>query len=68
MLVDDPLPGFEHIFIKGNHEQAMLDFMVHPEATASWLNFGGRQTLLSYGISVAFMPLDERPEDAWRRS
>lgn len=57
MLVNHPLTGFEPIFIKGNHEQAMLDFMVHPQATASWLNFGGRQTLASYGIAVAFMPL-----------
>jgi serine/threonine protein phosphatase 1 len=56
-LIEQPLEGFEAIHLKGNHEQAMLDFMEHPESTASWLGFGGRETLASYGISVAFMPL-----------
>ena len=51
------LPGFETVFLKGNHEQAMLDFMDYPEATAGWLSFGGRETLMSYGINVTFMPL-----------
>lgn len=51
------LPGFETVFLKGNHEQAMLDFMAYPEATAGWLSFGGRETLMSYGINVTYMPL-----------
>lgn len=57
MLLSPQLPGFETIFLKGNHEQAMLDFLEYPEATAGWLSFGGRETLLSYGISVTHVPL-----------
>lgn len=57
MLLEPQLDGFEAIFLKGNHEQALIDFIDYPEATAGWLSFGGRETLLSYGISVTFMPL-----------
>lgn len=37
------------IFLKGNHEAAMLDFIAAPEDMASWLDWGGRETLKSYG-------------------
>jgi serine/threonine protein phosphatase 1 len=57
MLIEPQLSGFDTVFLKGNHEQAMLDFLEYPEATAGWLSFGGRETLLSYGINVTFMPL-----------
>ncbi len=57
LLLTAPLAGFESVFLRGNHEQAMLDFMDYPEATAGWLRFGGRETLLSYGIEVGHIPL-----------
>lgn len=57
MLLEPQVTGFDTVFLKGNHEQAMLDFLDYPEATAGWLSFGGRETLLSYGINVTFMPL-----------
>lgn len=57
LLLEPQLTGFETVFLKGNHEQAMLDFLDYPEATAGWLTFGGRETLISYGVSVTFMPL-----------
>ncbi|MEM1411526.1 MAG: metallophosphoesterase family protein [Pseudomonadota bacterium] len=57
LLLEPQLEGFEAVFLKGNHEQAMLDFLDYPEATAGWLSFGGRETLMSYGITVTFMPL-----------
>ena len=56
MLLSQPLPGFKAIYLKGNHEQAMLDFMEYPEAAAAWLTFGGRETLNSYGIPVPYIP------------
>ncbi len=63
LLLDEPLPGFESVFLKGNHEQAMLDFMEHPESVAGWLGFGGRETLASYGVGVSYFPLmKELPE------
>ena len=39
------------VTLKGNHEAAMLDFLDHPEDLDHWLNWGGEDTLRSYGIS-----------------
>lgn len=55
-LLSQPLPDFDAVYLLGNHEQAMLDFMVRPEVTASWLSFGGRETLYSYGVHLAHIP------------
>ena len=38
------------VCLRGNHEAAMLAFLDDPVEGAAWLNFGGRQTLQSYGI------------------
>lgn len=40
----------ELALLKGNHEAALLRFLDTPEAGASWLQFGGMQTLASYGV------------------
>jgi serine/threonine protein phosphatase 1 len=40
----------ETIFLKGNHEQAVLDFLEAPDRNEDWLHWGGDQTLESYGI------------------
>ncbi len=37
-------------FLKGNHEQVMLDYMVAPVRARDWLRFGGAETLQSYGV------------------
>ena len=52
-LLGDPLPGFEYIYLLGNHEHALLDFLLDPEAMSGWLTWGGRETLQSYGIQVS---------------
>jgi len=56
ILLSDPLEDFEAVYIKGNHEQAMLDFIEYPDAAAAWLSFGGREALNSYGIPLAYIP------------
>jgi serine/threonine protein phosphatase 1 len=39
------------VFLRGNHEQMLLDFLDAPEFTGNlWLNSGGRHSLASYGI------------------
>lgn len=38
------------IHLAGNHEDVMLDFLENPSQDHQWLRFGGRETLLSYGI------------------
>ncbi|ADM09609.1 hypothetical protein PB2503_07769 [Parvularcula bermudensis HTCC2503] len=40
------------VFLKGNHEEALLDFLAAPEEMASWLGWGGDATLLSYGLDT----------------
>lgn len=47
-------PTIEHIYLLGNHEDAMLSFLTNaPEAMsehADWLMYGGLETLESYDI------------------
>lgn len=38
------------IFLKGNHEQALIDFIADPKASEAWLDWGGLETLQSYGV------------------
>lgn len=56
ILISEPLENFESIHLKGNHEQAMMDFIEYPGAAAAWLSFGGREALSSYGIPLAYIP------------
>jgi serine/threonine protein phosphatase 1 len=37
-------------YIKGNHDQALLDFLADPETYRVWKGFGAGDTLLSYGV------------------
>lgn len=56
ILLKNPLENFEAVYLKGNHEQAMMDFIAFPGAAAAWLSFGGREALNSYGIPLAHIP------------
>lgn len=55
-LIAQPLKGFNTVFLRGNHERAMLDFIAFPGAAAAWLTFGGREALVSYGIALDHIP------------
>lgn len=46
----DQLP--ELVFLKGNHEAALLEFLDDPVAGRRWLAFGAVQTLASYGLGL----------------
>ncbi len=56
LLLTNPLTGFKTVYLQGNHEQVMLSFIEFPEASASWLSFGGREAVNSYGIPLAHIP------------
>jgi serine/threonine protein phosphatase 1 len=43
-------PGLEVRTLKGNHEEQLLSFLDDPRSGPPWMEFGGAQTLLSYGI------------------
>lgn len=38
------------VFLRGNHEQMLLDFLDGADCLEEWRSFGGAATLLSYGI------------------
>jgi serine/threonine protein phosphatase 1 len=60
LVSDESLPGFEAIHLLGNHERALLDFLVDPVAMAGWLSWGGQATLFSYGVQAVMMPSREQ--------
>lgn len=45
-----PTEGFETHFLRGNHDQAMLDFLDNPMSYRVWRRFGAAATLSSYGV------------------
>lgn len=51
-FLNNPMDEFEQIFLMGNHEEFMLRFMESPGPGAGWLEYGGMETLLSYGVSL----------------
>ena len=60
----DRLPGFEPIYLKGNHEEVLLNFLEHPEIARDWFSFGGDAAVMSYGVPVLPGALtDERLRD-----
>ena len=56
--------GVEWRFLKGNHEEAMLDFLEDPSAGARWCEYGGDATLASYGLRP---PELKHKVEAWAR-
>lgn len=59
-LLAPPPQGFTRFALRGNHEQAMLDFLDAPSSNADWLEWG-HTTLSSYGVKTTRL-------DAWFRS
>jgi len=43
--------GFEVRTLKGNHEEAMINFLNNAAAGPEWCEYGGAQTLASYGVA-----------------
>jgi serine/threonine protein phosphatase 1 len=51
LLTAPPTEGLTRLCLLGNHEDMMLAFLASPGANRAWLDFGGRETLRSYGCS-----------------
>src|SRR5258708_22659594 len=49
-------PEFPRIFLMGNHEDAMLEFLDEKSDGVAWLTYGGLETLLSYGVAIRRLP------------
>jgi serine/threonine protein phosphatase 1 len=52
-LIDAPPSGFERLSLCGNHDETFLAFIGDSQANMGWLEFGGEQTLESYGIDLS---------------
>lgn len=50
LLLHEPLPGFERIQLKGNHDDCLIRFLADPGIGRRWLSHGGDRTLRSYGV------------------
>lgn len=50
------------IFLKGNHEATLLDFLDEPMVGPNWANYGGLETLMSYGVKP---PMNRTDPKAW---
>jgi serine/threonine protein phosphatase 1 len=46
----------ESVFLKGNHETFLLDVLNTPSQLENWKQYGGLQTLTSYGLSPPLNP------------
>lgn len=44
------------ICLRGNHEACLLQFLATPDTLSQWRQFGGLQTLISYGLSPSANP------------
>jgi serine/threonine protein phosphatase 1 len=46
------VPGSGMVVLRGNHEQALIDFIDAPETRPEWLGYGGDMACVSYGVKV----------------
>jgi serine/threonine protein phosphatase 1 len=65
LLLREPWPGIERVHLMGNHEALMLRFLDDINVGPTWLTYGGRQTLASYGIDA---PTYQDGEEGLRRA
>ncbi len=52
ILLQEPLQGCQSIYLRGNHEAEMQDFLSNPVGGHTWTAHGGMATALSYQIQV----------------
>ena len=64
-LLSDVVSPFETYFLKGNHEAAMLQFLSDPTIGPRWAEYGGAETLVSYGIQP---PRTRTSIDEWKQA
>jgi serine/threonine protein phosphatase 1 len=55
----------EEIFLRGNHEQVLLDFLDDAAVLGSWCHFGGLETLYAYGLKPS-LPLTPESQEELR--
>jgi serine/threonine protein phosphatase 1 len=66
-LISTPLQHAESFFLKGNHEQALLNFLDGSLPYDRWLRWGGDATLRSYGVNLASPAANAETVNAMRQ-
>ncbi len=59
-------PCDQHVFLRGNHEQVMIDLLGSADMLDAWAKFGGIETLVSYGLRPR-LPLSPEGREHLRR-
>lgn len=66
-LALDGLPqGFDGVYLKGNHEELLLDFLEEGDGLPLWLANGADATLASYGVDIGGLVDASADDEAWR--
>ena len=62
LLTGERFAAYDTVFLKGNHEATLLEFLTNPGVGPSWMQYGGGETLASYGVAPPLMKTDPQ---AW---
>ena len=62
-IISGRLANYDVYCLKGNHEEAMLQFLADPDFGPRWAAYGGRETLVSYGVRP---PRNQTRTDDWQ--
>ena len=57
----------ELLLLKGNHEAMFLEFFENPSLLGHWRQFGGLQTLISYGLKPSINPSPDEQKELARK-
>lgn len=61
-ILSQPPKGMQRHVLLGNHEAMMLAFLKAPREAAKWLEFGGHETLVSYGLTLSLDEVVRAPQ------
>ena len=59
-LIERPIADVDPVFLLGNHEDALLNFIEDFGVGESWMTFGGDATLYSYGVQIKGLLSDQQ--------
>ena len=55
-ILSNEQANIQYVYLRGNHEQTLLDFLEDEAVARSWLSYGGQSTLASYDVAVTKIP------------
>jgi serine/threonine protein phosphatase 1 len=62
LLIGSAASAHRSVFLMGNHEEALLRFLVDPRDGLQWARLGGLETLASYGVDAQALHFGLEPE------